>query len=60
MIGEILNEAKAEGELGQSVSTEMLAQFIFNAWEGTLVRMKTEKNREPLNVFLRILPQITC
>jgi TetR/AcrR family transcriptional repressor of nem operon len=57
-IGGIIDEAKAAGELSQSVSTETLAEFIFNAWEGTLIRMKTAKSREPLEAFVEMLPRV--
>ena len=57
-IGGILDEAREAGELSRSVSTETLAEFIFNAWEGTLIRMKTAKSRAPLQTFLDMLPRI--
>jgi len=36
----------------------MIAEFIMNAWEGTLLRMKASRSREPLDTFLNMLPQI--
>ena len=58
MIAEILDEAKQAGEIGQSAQTDVIAEFLFNAWEGTLMRMKASKSREPLDAFLSMLPQI--
>jgi TetR/AcrR family transcriptional repressor of nem operon len=58
MIAEILEEAKQAGEIRQSAETDMIAEFIFNAWEGTLMRMKATKSREPLDAILKMLPQI--
>ena len=58
MIADVLDEALASGEIDKGESTENLADFLFNAWEGTLARMKTSKNREPLNIFLEMLPRI--
>jgi TetR/AcrR family transcriptional repressor of nem operon len=37
----------------------MIAEFVMNAWEGTLMRMKASKSREPLDAFLGMLPQLT-
>ncbi len=58
LIVDVLEEAKAAGEIGQSVETNILAEFILNAWEGTLMRMKASKTREPLDIFLSMLPQL--
>jgi len=58
MIAEILDEAKQAGEIRQTAQTDVMAEFIFNAWEGTLLRMKASKSREPLDAFLNMLPQI--
>ena len=58
MIAEILDEAKQTGEIRQSAKTDVIAEFLFNAWEGTLMRMKASKSREPLDAFLSMLPQI--
>jgi TetR/AcrR family transcriptional repressor of nem operon len=54
----VLDEAQAAGEISQDASTETIAEFILNAWEGTLLRMKTSKSRESLDAFLKMLPQI--
>ena len=55
---EVLDEAKEAGEIRQSADTKFIAEFILNAWEGTLLRMKASKSREPLDIFLKMLPQI--
>lgn len=56
---QVLDEAKAAGEIGAGEDTGMIAEFILNAWEGTLMRMKASKSREPLDAFLGMLPQLT-
>jgi TetR/AcrR family transcriptional repressor of nem operon len=55
----VLDEAKAAGEIAAGADTGMIAEFIMNAWEGTLMRMKASKSREPLDAFLGMLPQLT-
>jgi TetR/AcrR family transcriptional repressor of nem operon len=55
----LLDEAKAAGEIAAGADTGMIAEFVMNAWEGTLMRMKASKSREPLDAFLGMLPQLT-
>ena len=55
----VLDEAKAAGEIAAGADTGMIAEFIMNAWEGTLMRMKASRSREPLDAFLGMLPQLT-
>lgn len=54
-----LEQAKEAGEISANTNTQITAEFVFNAWEGTLMRMKASKTREPLDAFLKLLPQIT-
>jgi TetR/AcrR family transcriptional repressor of nem operon len=56
---QVLDEAKAAGEIAAGADTGMIAEFVMNAWEGTLMRMKASKSREPLDAFLGMLPQLT-
>ncbi len=58
LFAEILDEAIEAGEIRQTAQTEVVAEFIMNAWEGTLLRMKASRSREPLDAFLTMLPQI--
>ncbi len=57
-IGRILDAALEAGEIRADADTLQLAEFVFNAWEGTLMRMKASRGREPLQAFLQTLPQI--
>lgn len=57
-IEDVLEEARLDGSLKSPISSAVLAEFLFNAWEGTLMRMKASKCREPLNAFLTLLPAI--
>lgn len=58
MVEDLLEEARIDGSLKSTVAANSLAEFLFNAWEGTLMRMKATKCREPLNAFLVALPSI--
>jgi len=58
MVEDLLEEAKLDGTLKSAISASVLAEFLFNAWEGTLMRMKATKCREPLDAFLSALPNI--
>ncbi len=52
----LLEEARQDGSLRNPANPAQLAEFLFNAWEGTLMRMKAAKCREPLDAFLAVLP----
>lgn len=58
LISEVLAEAQEAGQLSRKVDPEMLAEFIFNAWEGALMRMKASKSQAPLEAFLNTLPHL--
>lgn len=58
LIGEVLEEAGQKNEMSSGHDKATTAQFLFNAWEGALMRMKAEKSREPLDAFLSMLPKI--
>lgn len=57
-IEDVLEEARLKDGLKSQLPSPILAEFLFNAWEGTLMRMKASKCREPLNAFLTVLPEL--
>lgn len=57
-IEDVLEEARLKGGLKSDLPSPVLAEFLFNAWEGTLMRMKASKCREPLTAFLTVLPEL--
>lgn len=57
-IEDVLEEARLNGSLTSPLSSAVLAEFLFNAWEGTVMRMKASKCREPLDAFLALLPTV--
>lgn len=57
-IEDVLEEERLKGSLQSHLPSAVLAEFLFNAWEGTVMRMKASKCREPLNAFLMVLPEL--
>lgn len=57
-IEDVLDEARLTGTLKNPLPSSILAEFLLNAWEGTLMRMKASKSREPIDAFLAVLPEI--
>ncbi len=58
MFRAVLEQAQAAGQLAPEIETTETAEFLFNAWEGTLMRMKADKSRAPLDAFLALLPRL--
>ncbi len=56
LIEDCLREAQEQGDIPKDRDIKKLAQFIFNAWEGTLLRMKAAKNCNAFDSFLNQLP----
>ena len=47
--------AQQEGEIDPAVDVQELAAFIYNSWQGAMLRMKITKSAEPLKIFLNTL-----
>ena len=47
-------EGQAIGEIDATFAPEELAEFLLSSWEGAILRMKVERNAEPLDRFKRI------
>ena len=47
-------EGQAMGEIDGAFAPEELAEFLLSSWEGAILRMKVERNAEPLERFKRI------
>lgn len=46
-----LEEAQQKGEINRLIDVEIIAEAIWNSWEGALMRMKTSKSAKPLEDF---------
>ncbi|HXF88472.1 MAG TPA: TetR family transcriptional regulator C-terminal domain-containing protein [Xanthobacteraceae bacterium] len=47
-------QAQAKGEIGSTFSPDDLAEFLLASWQGAILRMKVERNAEPLERIKRI------
>ena len=56
LVSEVLLEAQNNGDIDAALPVPALAEFVFNAWEGALMKSKASKCREPLDAFLTTLP----
>lgn len=50
-----IREAQEVGEVDPERDSETLAEFIWNSWEGAILRMKASKNATPLLAFKEIV-----
>ena len=57
-IGHLLEEAQKQGALSLSRHPYNLARFIWNSWEGAILRMKTSKSVIDLKIFRDFLENI--
>ncbi|GAB6138644.1 TetR/AcrR family transcriptional regulator [Halanaerobaculum tunisiense] len=57
-IGQCLKEAEEVGDFNSKLESETIANFIVNAWQGVLLRMKSQQGREPLDGFMQVLKEI--
>ena len=48
-------EAQQLGAIDDRVPAALLARFIFNSWEGALLRMRVEKSDAPLTTFKKVV-----
>ena len=53
-----LREAIEAGEISPETDIDTLSEFIFNSWEGALLRMKSSKSGKPLLQFREVLEQV--
>ena len=54
-LADILEDAKAAGELAPDMDTTETAIFMVGAWHGAVIRMKVTKDGEPLRLFARFI-----
>jgi TetR/AcrR family transcriptional repressor of nem operon len=55
IIESCLLEARDQGAIGNQFPAASLADFIFNSWEGALLRMRAEKSDAPLLAFKQVI-----
>jgi TetR/AcrR family transcriptional regulator, transcriptional repressor for nem operon len=50
----VIGEAQKTGAISATFSPKVLAEFMVHAWEGAMLRAKVEKDRGPLDQFLKV------
>jgi TetR/AcrR family transcriptional regulator, transcriptional repressor for nem operon len=58
VLADCLKQAQERGELSAEQDTLALAAFIGAAWEGALLRMKVDRQIQPLRVFITQLERL--
>lgn len=58
LLAQAIREAQERGDITRPLKPEQTAEFLFNAWEGAIMRAKASKCREPLDAFLGMLDVI--
>lgn len=58
VLGRCLRQAQEEGRISAVYDPDKLAEFIFNSWEGAILRMKSSRSAQPLHAFLDILKEV--
>ena len=48
-------EGQGAGKIATTFAPQELAEFLLSSWEGAILRMKVERNAEPLERFKRIV-----
>lgn len=54
-IQSMLEQAQKAGEIPADINTAETAIFIVEAWHGAMIRMKTAKSAEPLNICSKLI-----
>jgi TetR/AcrR family transcriptional regulator, transcriptional repressor for nem operon len=50
----VISEAQKDGTVARALPPRSLAEFLVHSWEGAMLRAKVEKDREPLDVFVKV------
>jgi TetR/AcrR family transcriptional regulator, transcriptional repressor for nem operon len=53
-IASAIAEAQKDGDVSRAFRPGALAEFVVHAWEGAVIRARVEKDRAPLDLFMKI------
>jgi len=53
-VAAVIAEAQRAGAISRNFSSKALAEFVIHAWEGAMLRAKVQKDRAPLDLFLKV------
>ncbi len=54
----VIAEGQAKGSVKNTYEPEVMAQFILNSWEGAVLRMKSPKTNEAMEIFIRFVEDL--
>ena len=54
-IAAVIAEAQAAGTVAHRGDPQVLGRFVLNAWQGTLLRAKTQRGEEPFRDFVAVV-----
>ena len=58
LLADVIEEGQQNGTLKSAQNSQVLAEFLFNAWEGSLMRAKAAKSCKPLQAFKIMLSSV--
>ena len=53
-VAQVIGEAQKAGAISKDLSSQSLATFVIHAWEGAMLQAKVDKDRAPLDAFLKV------
>lgn len=54
-IASCIEEGQLSGEFTNEADAQLIAELFLSGWEGAMMRAKTIKNLEPLNIFIDLM-----
>jgi TetR/AcrR family transcriptional repressor of nem operon len=54
-IAAVIAEAQKDRSVSRALPPKALAEFVIHAWEGAMVRAKVERDKAPLEQFLKVI-----
>ncbi|HEY4882277.1 MAG TPA: TetR family transcriptional regulator C-terminal domain-containing protein [Myxococcales bacterium] len=53
-VAQVIGEAQKAGAISKDLSSQSLTTFVIHAWEGAMLQAKVDKDRAPLDAFLKV------
>lgn len=57
-IADVISQGQKQGSMNADLDAKAAAEFVFNAWEGALMRAKASKSKRPLDVFVAMIGRV--
>jgi len=51
----VIGEAQRGGAVSKDLPPKALAAFVIHAWEGAVLRVRVDKDRAPLQLFMKVV-----